>query len=57
MHTFIQKKYLEINHEVQMNRKLVLVLFLVFACTLWAADSDADKAAVIKIINVLKCNI
>ncbi len=40
-----------------MNRKLVLVLFLVFACTLWAADSDADKAAVIKIINVLKCNI
>jgi len=33
-----------------MIRKLVLILFVAFACSLWAADSDTEKAAVIKVI-------
>ena len=33
-----------------MIKKLVLVLFVAFACTLWAADSNAEKTAVIKVI-------
>ncbi len=36
--------------EVQMIKKLVLVLLVAFACTLWAADSNDEKAAVIKVI-------